>query len=50
MDWLTNGPQGISRIDPPRIFGLALQSPRDFFYLIAVMALVAFAFVYRLEH
>jgi branched-chain amino acid transport system permease protein len=49
MDWLTNGPQGISRIDPPHLFGLTFQSPRDFFYLISVMAVAAFALVYRLE-
>jgi branched-chain amino acid transport system permease protein len=49
MDRLTNGPQGISRIDPPHIFGFTLQSPRDFFYLILTLAIVVFGFVYRLE-
>jgi branched-chain amino acid transport system permease protein len=49
MDWLTNGPQGISRIDPPHLLGFTLQSPRDFFYLISTMAVIVFAFVYRLE-
>ena len=34
LDWLTNGPQGISRIDRPEFFGLVLQSPSDFFYFL----------------
>jgi branched-chain amino acid transport system permease protein len=49
LDWLTNGPQGISRIDRPEFFGLVLQSPRDFFYFLLCLAIVAFAFVWRLE-
>ena len=49
LDILTNGPQGISRIDPPDLFGFVLQSPRDFFYLLLVMAILAFTLVWRLE-
>jgi hypothetical protein len=49
LDWLTNGPQGISRIDRPEFLGLVLQSPRDFFYFLLCLAIVAFAFVWRLE-
>jgi branched-chain amino acid transport system permease protein len=49
LDILTNGPQGISRIDPPHLFGLVLQSPRDFFYFLMVLAILAFALVWRLE-
>jgi branched-chain amino acid transport system permease protein len=48
-DWLTNGPQGISRIDRPELFGLVLQTPRDFFYFLLLLAILAFAFVWRLE-
>jgi branched-chain amino acid transport system permease protein len=48
-DWLTNGPQGISRIDRPELFGLVLQSPRDFFYFLLLLAILTFAFVWRLE-
>jgi len=46
---ITNGPQGISRIDPPHLFGLVLQSPRDFFYFLMLLAVLAFALVWRLE-
>lgn len=49
LDVLTNGPQGVSRIDPPELFGLVLQSPRDFFYLLLVMTILAFTLVWRLE-
>jgi branched-chain amino acid transport system permease protein len=49
LDWLTNGPQGISRIDRPEFFGLVLQSPSDFFYFLLCLAIVTFAFVWRLE-
>jgi branched-chain amino acid transport system permease protein len=49
LDWLTNGPQGISRIDRPGLFGLLLESPRDFFYFLLVLAILAFALVWRLE-
>src|SRR6185295_9298672 len=49
LDVLTNGPQGISRIDRPDLFGVVLQSPRDFFYFLLVLAILAFALVWRLE-
>jgi branched-chain amino acid transport system permease protein len=49
LDAVTNGPQGISRIDPPSVFGHALESPRDFFYLLVPLAMLCFALVYRLE-
>jgi branched-chain amino acid transport system permease protein len=49
LDLLTNGPQGISRIDPPHLLGIVLQSPRDFFYFLLALAVGAFTFVYRLE-
>ena len=49
LDILTNGPQGISRIDPPDLFGIVLRSPLDFFYLLLVMAILVFTLVWRLE-
>ncbi len=39
-DALTGGPKGISGIDPPALFGLALSDSRSFYYL----ALAALAF------
>jgi branched-chain amino acid transport system permease protein len=49
LDWLTNGPQGISRIDEPRILGFALAEPQDFFWLLLPLVAVAFTLVWRLE-
>jgi branched-chain amino acid transport system permease protein len=49
LDWLTNGPQGISRIDEPRIFGFALAEPQDFFWLLLALVAVSFTLVWRLE-
>ncbi|HEX3499468.1 MAG TPA: branched-chain amino acid ABC transporter permease [Stellaceae bacterium] len=49
LDWLTNGPQGISRIDEPRILGFALAEPQDFFWLLLPLVAIAFTLVWRLE-
>ena len=47
--WMTNGPQGISRIDQPFLFGFALKTPRDFFLLLLPLVLVALMLAWRLE-
>jgi branched-chain amino acid transport system permease protein len=49
LDAVTNGPQGISRIDEASLFGLPLSTPLEVFYLLLVMAAVVFVFVWRLE-
>jgi branched-chain amino acid transport system permease protein len=46
---VTNGPQGISRIDQPFLFGLALRTPRDFFFLLLPLAILALTLAWRLE-
>jgi len=50
LDRLTNGPQGISRIDQPHIFGLALATPQDFLWLLLPLVAVAFTIVWRIEN
>jgi branched-chain amino acid transport system permease protein len=50
LDRLTNGPQGISRIDQPHIFGFALTTPQDFFWLLLPLVAVAFTIVWRIEN
>ena len=45
--WMTNGPQGISRIDQPFLFGFALKTPRDFFLLLLPLVLVALMLAWR---
>ncbi|MBV9783241.1 MAG: branched-chain amino acid ABC transporter permease [Acidisphaera sp.] len=49
LDILTNGPQGVTRIDPPVLFGFALTSPLHFVYLLLAMATLVFAAAWRLE-
>jgi branched-chain amino acid transport system permease protein len=49
LDWLTNGPQGISRIDQPEIFGIPLEKPQDFFVLLLPLVIGAMTIVWRLE-
>jgi branched-chain amino acid transport system permease protein len=46
---VTNGPQGISRIDQPFLFGFALRTPRDFFLLLLPLAILALTLAWRLE-
>jgi branched-chain amino acid transport system permease protein len=50
LDGLTNGPQGISRIDEPYIFGIGLNTPQDFFWLLVPLVAIAFTLVWRLEN
>jgi branched-chain amino acid transport system permease protein len=49
LDDVTNGPQGISRIDQAHLFGLPLSSPLDFCYVLLALAVLVFLLVWRLE-
>jgi branched-chain amino acid transport system permease protein len=49
LTWMTNGPQGVSRIDEPFLFGAGLNTPKDFFFLLLPLAIVALTFAWRLE-
>jgi branched-chain amino acid transport system permease protein len=49
LDGLTNGPQGIARIDEARIFGWHVSTPVDYLYLLAGLAVLIFLFVWRLQ-
>ena len=49
LDDVTNGPQGISRIDAASIFGLPLTTPLDFCHLLLGIAVLVFLLVWRLE-
>ncbi|WP_246702540.1 branched-chain amino acid ABC transporter permease [Starkeya sp. ORNL1] len=49
LDWLTNGPQGIARIDEASIFGWTLETPLDFLYLLAGMLVIVFLFAWRVQ-
>ena len=47
--WLTNGPQGISRIDEPFLLGFGLNTPKDFFWLLLPLVAIALTLAWRLE-
>jgi branched-chain amino acid transport system permease protein len=49
LGWMTNGPQGISRIDQPHLFGFGLNTPKEFFALLLPLVIVALAIAWRLE-
>ena len=49
LGWMTNGPQGISRIDEPHLFGFGLNTPKDFFVLLLPLVVLALTLAWRLE-
>jgi ABC-type branched-chain amino acid transport system, permease component len=49
VDWLTNGPQGITLIDRPSLLGFTFTSPLHFLYLFAAFAALTVFLVHRLE-
>lgn len=49
LNWLTNGPQGIARIDPPNLFGWQLTTPFDFLVFLTGLLVVVFLLVWRIE-
>lgn len=46
---LTNGPNGIVRIDPPVLFGRPLEGVREWYYLMATLAALAYLVYCRLD-
>jgi len=49
LNGLTNGPQGIARIDEASILGWTLATPRDFLYFLVFLLVVVFLFAWRLQ-
>jgi branched-chain amino acid transport system permease protein len=49
LDWLTNGPQGIARIDEASILGWTLVEPIDFLYLLVAFLAATFLFAWKLQ-
>jgi branched-chain amino acid transport system permease protein len=47
--WLTNGPQGISRIDEPFLLSVGLNTPKNFFWLLLPLVAIALTLAWRLE-
>jgi ABC-type branched-subunit amino acid transport system ATPase component/ABC-type branched-subunit amino acid transport system permease subunit len=46
---ITNGPNGIVKVDPPRFFGVIFSSPQQFYYLLLFFAVVVAVAVARLQ-
>lgn len=49
LDHITNGPQGIARIDEAILFGWRLSTPVDYLYLLVGLTVLTFLFVWRLQ-
>ncbi|TMV04340.1 branched-chain amino acid ABC transporter permease [Brucella haematophila] len=49
LNWLTNGPQGIARIDEPKLLGWTISTPLDFLYLLIGFLILTFLFVWKLQ-
>ena len=49
LDRLTNGPQGIARIDGAVLFGWHLSTPLDYLYLLVGLTVLTFLLVWRLQ-
>lgn len=47
---ITNGAMGISSITPPKIFGISLMYPNQFYYVVLVMVVFVIYIVRNLEH
>lgn len=50
MDNITNGPQGITPIQAPRLFGLVLNKPIDFYFIVLVLFILAIIVSIRLNN
>jgi branched-chain amino acid transport system permease protein len=49
LEWLTNGPLGISNLPPPAFFGHAIVAPRDYYLLSLAVFTACAALVARLQ-
>lgn len=47
---ITNGAMGISSITPPKIFGISLIFPNQFYYVVFAIVIVVIYIVQKLEH
>jgi len=50
LDKWTGGPQGVKDIGQPSIFGLSIDSKREYFYIILVFIVIAFFITNRLQY
>lgn len=50
LDPVTNGPRGLLRIDPPKLFGVVIDEPHEWFYLILLSILISIVVFQRLSN
>lgn len=49
LDWVTNGPNGISRLDKATLFGMGISRPAEIYWMLVVTVLIAGTLVWRME-
>lgn len=49
LDWVTNGPNGISRLDKATLFGMQISRPSEIYCTLVVTVFIAGILVWRLE-
>jgi branched-chain amino acid transport system permease protein len=47
---LTNGPKGLTPVKPPEIFGIVMNQPIHFYFIVLVLFVIVFISAYRLDH
>lgn len=49
LNWVTNGPNGISRLDKATLFGMEISRPAEIYWTLVVTVLIAGTLVWRME-
>ncbi|MDF3000794.1 MAG: putative branched-chain amino acid transporter permease [Bacillota bacterium] len=46
----TNGPKGLTPVKPPELFGIVMNQPIHFYFIVLVLFVMVFIAAYRLDH
>ncbi|QOX65280.1 branched-chain amino acid ABC transporter permease [Anoxybacterium hadale] len=46
----TNGPKGLTPVKPPELFGIVMNQPIHFYFIVLVLFVLVFIAAYRLDH
>ncbi|HWQ80258.1 MAG TPA: hypothetical protein VN381_15630 [Anaerovoracaceae bacterium] len=47
---LTNGPKGLTPIKPPELFGIVMNQPIHFYFIVLALFVIVFTAAHRLDH
>lgn len=47
---LTNGPKGLTPVKPPELFGIVMNQPIHFYFIVLMLFIIVFIAAYRLDH